>query len=212
MTRRLLALSNVLVPVLVFTFVLAPFPARAQLERNRDTMVPPAILEAIATELSGARAFNNVIEIAGYEYDRKAEEYAGTYRESLAVERLAKEYGFSDVRITRLPVPFDQWDAEDAELWVTAPQRRRVSRYLDHPAMLAYGSRTSDVEAELVWVGRGLRERDYAGKDVRGKVVLTERGKMVGSSSRFPQLILIFQRSCHTTAQGRVWFTRAVED
>ncbi len=174
MTRRLLGPVSLLVPVLVFAQVLVPVPARAQLERNRDTMVPPAVLEAIATELSGARAFNNVVEIAGYEYDRKAEEYAGTYRESLAVDRLAREYGFSDVQITRLPVPFDQWDAEDAELWVTAPGRRRVSRYLDHPAMLAYGSRTSEVEAELVWVGRGLREADYAGRDVRGKVVLTD--------------------------------------
>jgi hypothetical protein len=131
-------------------------------------------MKATVTELSGARAFNNVVEIAGYEHDRKPEEYAGTYRETLAVERLAKAYGLSDVRITRLPVSYRQWDGDDAELSVTAPQKMRVSRYLDNPAMLVYGSRTADVTAPLVWVGRGLRDSDYSARDVRGKVVLTD--------------------------------------
>jgi hypothetical protein len=137
-------------------------------------MVPAEIMKATATELSGARAFNNVVEIAGYEYDRTADEYAGTYRESLTVERLAKAYGFSNVRITRLPTAGPQWDGEDAELWVTAPETYLVSRYLDHPAVLARGSRNAEVTAEIVWVGRGLRDADYTGKNVRGKVVLTD--------------------------------------
>ncbi len=122
-----------------------------QFERNRNTMVSPELLKAMATELSGARAFNNIVEIAGYEYDRKREEYAGTYRESLVVERLAKEYGFSDVHVTRLPTDYRQWDGEDAELWVVSPEPSHlVSRFLDHPAMLVYGSRSGDVTAPLV--------------------------------------------------------------
>ena len=163
-----------LVVVVMSLLIVWPSVVDAQFQRNRNTMVAPAELHAIATELSGARAYNNVIEIAGYEHDRRAAEYAGTYRESAVVERLAKQYGFSDVRITRLPVPYDQWDGEDAELWVTSPERFLVSRYLDHPAMLAYGSQTADVEAPLVWVGRGLRDSDYDGKDIRGKIVLTD--------------------------------------
>jgi hypothetical protein len=151
-----------------------PVTLGAQFQRDRSTMLPPDVLKAIATELSGARAFNNVIEIAGFEYNRKADEYASTYRETIVTERLAKEYGFSNVRVTRLPVGYRQWDGEDAELWVTSPEKQLVARYLDHPAMLVYGSRSADVTAPLVWVGRGLRESDYAGKEVRGKVVLTD--------------------------------------
>ncbi len=155
--------------------VLTPMLAQAQFQQNRPTMVPAETMRVIATELSGARAFNNVVEIAGYEYDRKPSEYTSTYRESAAVERLAKEYGFSDVRITRLPVPFGQWDAEEAELWVeTAAGPQLVTRLLDHPAVLVTGSQNSDVRAPLVWVGRGMQERDYQGRDVRGKVVLTD--------------------------------------
>jgi aminopeptidase YwaD len=146
----------------------------AQYQRDRGTMLPAETLKAIATELSGARAFNNIVEIAGYEYDRTPAEYASVYRETAVTERLAKAYGFDDVRVTRLPVGYRQWDGEDAELWVTSPSTQLISRYLDHPAMLVYGSQTADVTASLVWVGRGLRDSDYNGKDVRGKIVLTD--------------------------------------
>ena len=162
-----------LIAVLAFATLL-PGLVNAQFQRDRDTMVSADLIKATATELSGARAFNNVVEIAGFEYDRKADEYAATYRESLVVERLAKEYGFSNVRITRLPTAGPQWDGEDAELWVTTPEKYLVSRYLDHPAVLARGSRSADVTAPLVWVGRGLRDADYSANNVRGKVVLTD--------------------------------------
>ena len=39
------------------------------------------------------------------------------------------------------------------------------------PTALAQGSQSADVEAEVVYVGQG-READYAGKDVKGKIVL----------------------------------------
>ena len=167
---------RLLPPVLSLLAVAAlPAVSHAQLQTNRDTMVPPEVLRAMATELSGARAFNNIVEIAGVEYDRKADEYAGTYRETAVVARLAGEYGLSDVRVTRLPVPYRQWDGEDAELWVEKPgPPQLVTRYLDHPAVLVYGSRSADVTAPLVWIGRGMNPRDYEGKEVRGKVVLTD--------------------------------------
>src|SRR5262249_52813444 len=148
-------------------------PANAQLQSDRPTMLSPETMRAIATELSGARAYNNVLDIAAYEHIRPAEEYTSTYRESTVVERLAKDYGFSNVRITRLPVPYRQWGGQDAELWITEPERRLVSRYLDHPAMLAVGSQSADVTAPLIWVGLGTKDTDYTGKDVRGKRVLT---------------------------------------
>src|SRR5262249_25300839 len=129
--KRLVALC-----VIVSASLLVPPSATvyAQFQRDRSTMLPPDLMKAIATELSGARAFNNVVEIAGYEYDRQPAEYASTYRETLVAERLAKAFGFANVRVTRLPVGYRQWDGEDAELWVTAPEKQLVARYLDHPA------------------------------------------------------------------------------
>src|SRR5581483_3406112 len=40
------------------------------------------------------------------------------------------------------------------------------------PAMLATGSQSGDVTAELVYVGRGEKDADYTNKDVKGKLVL----------------------------------------
>src|SRR5207245_8793526 len=40
------------------------------------------------------------------------------------------------------------------------------------PIVLAEDSESADVTAELVDVGEGTKEGDYAGKDVKGKIVL----------------------------------------
>ncbi len=61
-----------------------------------------------------------------------------------------------------------------AELWVTEPgPPQLITRYRDMPATLATGSRSADVTADLVYVGRGDTAADYDGKNVSGKIVLT---------------------------------------
>src|SRR6266446_5794240 len=88
------------------------------------------------------------------------------------------------------------WDAEVGELWEvkevndvnevkeksaspggTASSAKwmpsiRVASYEAEPVVLAEDSESADVTAELVDVGEGLKESDYAGKDVKGKIVL----------------------------------------
>ena len=55
-----------------------------------------------------------------------------------------------------------------AELWVTEPgPPQLITRYRDMPATLATGSRSADVTADLVYVGRGDTAADYDGKDVK---------------------------------------------
>ena len=49
----------------------------------------------------------------------------------------------------------------------------RIASFEDTPVILAEDSDSADVTAELVDVGAGTSERDYAGKNVRGKLVLT---------------------------------------
>jgi len=67
------------------------------------------------------------------------------------------------------------WEAEEAELWLVEPERRLLARYPDIPTSLHVHSRSTPpdgVAAELVDVGSGLRDEEYAGKDVKGKFVL----------------------------------------
>ncbi len=89
------------------------------------------------------------------------------------------------------------WDAEFAELWQVVPdiegeggasadgksawagdriverERARLASYEAEPVVLAEDSESADVIAKLVDVGEGTKESDYAGKDVKGKIVLT---------------------------------------
>src|SRR6202008_3159976 len=48
----------------------------------------------------------------------------------------------------------------------------KIASYEAEPIVLAEDSESADVTAELVDVGEGAKESDYAGKDVKGKIVL----------------------------------------
>jgi aminopeptidase YwaD len=49
---------------------------------------------------------------------------------------------------------------------------RLIGSYAAEPVVLAEDSESADVTAELVDVGEGTKESDYAGKNVKGKIVL----------------------------------------
>src|SRR6185503_2264110 len=97
-------------------------------------------------------------------------------------------YGLSGVEIIALPADGrifygtqrsrPGWNASFAELW---EQRRdgerwvdatRVASWAEQPVSLAQDSVSGRAEAELVDVGAGTSEADYANRDVRGKLVL----------------------------------------
>ena len=48
----------------------------------------------------------------------------------------------------------------------------KIASYEAEPVVLAEDSESADVRAELVDVGEGTKESDYAGKEVKGKIVL----------------------------------------
>jgi aminopeptidase YwaD len=52
------------------------------------------------------------------------------------------------------------------------PRERLLESYEAEPIVLAEDSESADVTADLVDVGEGTKESDYAGKDVKGKIVL----------------------------------------
>jgi len=49
---------------------------------------------------------------------------------------------------------------------------KQLASYEAMPIVLAEDSESADLTAELVDVGEGTKESDYAGKDVKGKIVL----------------------------------------
>ncbi len=163
LTRRLTAY---LVIVLTAAIWCAGLTAQGPADR---CVVPANIRDAILNETSGEEAYEHV-QILAVNRDRQADEYSNAYFESGYLEKMARQYGLSDVQMEFFPTR-DAWDAEEADLWLMQPTKKKLASLNMVPTALAQGSQNADVETELVYVGQG-READYAGKDVKGKVVL----------------------------------------
>jgi hypothetical protein len=142
-------------------------------------------MDEIIGEASGETAYNTIMETGGYNKDRLAPEYEGTYYETQYIYDQLLLYGLPGAEIARFPGG-QVWDGIKGELWEVSPIRQKLASYQDMRAMLANGSTDADVTAELVWVGRGTTE-ELEGMDVRGKIVVTEGS--IGS---------VHQQACQT--------------
>jgi hypothetical protein len=179
---------------LLFALSVAPTVARAQVVaplsfgvKSTATvpLIPEAQGEALAGELSGSSAQRNLEYITRLHRMRASKGFR-TAADFVAAQ--ARLYGLDDVKVHELPADGRTmygtqkarmgWDADFAELWEvridgarTAPIVR-IASFEDEPVILAEDSDSADVTAELVDVGVGGTDADYAGKNVRGKLVL----------------------------------------
>ncbi len=96
----------------------------------------------------------------------------------------AREYGLAEIQSEQFAIdgktPYGLmrsylgWTVEAGQLWEVRPQHLLLGDWATDPIRLADYSHSADVEASLVDVGDGSHESDYGGKDVRGKIVLTD--------------------------------------
>lgn len=132
-------------------------------------------MRAIIDEASGERAMHHLLELVPYQRVRPLSEYKadGHFRESEVMARFAKEYGYSTVEIESFPGGGALYQPTKGQLWLTAgPKPRKLFDIYDTPVALANNSANGDVTADVIDVGNGARAEDYAGKDVKGKIVL----------------------------------------
>ncbi len=139
------------------------------------TLLPKTQMDEIIGEASGETAWNTIIETGGYNKNRQQQEYEGTFYETQYIIDQLKLYGMMDAEIVRYPGG-KVWDGVKGELWEVSPRRQKIASYQDMTAMLASGSTSADVTAELVWVGSGA-EAEIDSAEVAGKIVVTE-GRM----------------------------------
>lgn len=162
--------------------------------QGKPPLLPEETVAAIAGELSGETAKRNL------EYIARLHRTRGSKQFRMAAEHVAAQlraYGITGVKIEEFPADGKiwygtqrsrpAWDAEFAELWEmrreqnTAPcgakeeqlvRAARIASWEAEPITLAQDSESGAATAELVDVGAGTSEADYAGKNVRGKLVL----------------------------------------
>ena len=96
----------------------------------------------------------------------------------------AREYGLAEVQSEQFPIDgqthyglmraYLGWRVEAGQLWEVRPRHLLLGDWATDPIRLADYSHSADVETALLDVGDGAHESDYAGKDVRGKIVLAD--------------------------------------
>lgn len=136
------------------------------------TLIDSEQMDEIIGEASGETAYNHCIEMAGYNRNRDAEEYATMLGEAAYVLKMLKAYGFENAKVERFENSRQQWDGIKGELWEIEPGRKKLADYDDLRAMLASGSQNADVKAELVWVEEGSAA-DLENLNLDGKIVVT---------------------------------------
>src|SRR5713226_5624414 len=168
------------------TVAAAALPCFAQ---QRTPLLTEKEVAAVANELSGETAKRNLEGLARLHRQRGS---AGFHAAAELVAERARAYGLSDVAIlqfltdgkifygTQRSRP--GWDAEEGELEEVKEVKEvkeksgettvKIASYRAMPIVLAEDSESADVTAELVDVGEGTKESDYAGKNVEGKIVL----------------------------------------
>lgn len=161
-----------------------------------QSLLDEPTMHALIQEISGASAKRNLQTLTTFNRIRGSRDYHAAADYVLA---RAKESGMADAHIESFPADGKRfygtlkarqaWDAESAELWEVQPKKpqelqgsgvppagftpiRRLCSWEEMRVCLAEDSETADVTAELVDVGAGTDEKDYANKEVKGKIVL----------------------------------------
>jgi aminopeptidase YwaD len=140
---------------------------------QKTILLKENLIWEIIAEVSGELQVNNIMQMAPYELNRQESEYLGNYRETDFLLNILKRYGFSDVHVEK----FDsdpQWDAVTGRLTITGPRKEVIADHDRIAASLAKGSKSSDVETELVYVPDGDSTNSYEGIDVKRKIVISE--------------------------------------
>jgi len=133
-------------------------------------VIPDKTWEALNNELSGDIAFDHLRYLTVYHTPDGGAEDFRLMTEWVAAK--AREVGLEDVKVIWLPHYQRGWTLRSGEAWLLGPFERKLGDVRETPLRVATHSRSVDVTAELMDVGKGTADADYEGKDVKGRIVL----------------------------------------
>jgi aminopeptidase YwaD len=171
--------------VLCVLCVLSPLAAQTSATPAPPPLLPEPVVRALAAEVSGTSARRTVQDLTLFHRMRGSRGFRA------AAERVRdrlKESGLAEVEILQLPADGKifygtqrsrpAWDADFAELWEQEKEAGgwrdsvRIASWEARPVTLAQDSASGEVAADLVDVGAGTADSNYAFKDVRGRLAL----------------------------------------
>jgi aminopeptidase YwaD len=116
------------------------------------TPLSPVVLNAIANEVSGQMAFNNLVQVGGAPWVRDPREFADTFYETQKLYDLVKSYGIETVQLLRTPTERTADYPAEGEFWTVAPTERLIARIGADAALVASGSQSADVTGDLIFI------------------------------------------------------------
>ena len=171
---------RITVPALV-VLAAATLSAQSTPRLPAEALLDRAVLKALDEELSGVAAKDHVGRLTQL---HRVPASPGFHEAIEYVMGRAKAAGLSDVHVETFPGDGTTWfgtlhgnrgwRVDGGSLDEVQPQPRRIVSYDDTRLAVADNSESADVTVELVDVGAGTQRSDYAGKDVRGKLVLCD--------------------------------------
>lgn len=173
MKKRASRISSVAVIAFLMATVFAASAAAAG-RPALNTILPESVLARVLEEISGQRAFDNEVMMAGYNRIRTPEEMTGVMYEAEYLHKTMQGYGLDELRLESLklfkPVRTTWWVGHEAELRLVEPVPMLLARLEDQPALLVRYSDTVDCRGELVFIDRAdlasVKDRDLTGKIV----------------------------------------------
>ncbi len=149
--------------------------------------------QLITQETSGDAAYEHIRYMT--QFHRPDGGSDGLWAVAEYVAAKARAFGLSDVQLIKQPFSERPWNASFADLWIVEPAPERIAGTVQSVLHLADNSRPADVTGELVDLGAG-ETRDFDGKDLTGKVVLTY-GSLYAAGRR---------ALCEGGALGIIWY------
>jgi aminopeptidase YwaD len=147
--------------------------AQAIAQEKKLSFLPDDLLGLLNEEISGEEAFRHVVSLSGWPRNRPEKEYEDTFYEAQYVLERASDYYLENTQVEYFPWKYPCWDPITAELWLVAPEKKKITGLDTIHLCLVEFSKTTDVTAEIVFVGEGTSPEDYVRKDVAGKIVLS---------------------------------------
>ncbi len=146
---------------------------------QKTTLMPDARLNAIVGEASGELPLDTIIALGEH---HRVPATAGFNDGANLIVAKAKQYGLDDAHIENFPADgkatyntfksYLGWQISSAILTEISPRQVVIGDWSKNPIVLADFSESADVTTELVDVGTGTSTKDYADKNIRGKIVL----------------------------------------
>ncbi|UCE11045.1 MAG: DUF4910 domain-containing protein [Candidatus Thorarchaeota archaeon] len=144
-------------------------------------MLPEDIIDAVNDTVSGVRAQDLVNEISLF---HRIQASPGILDAMKYLKSELEKASQAEVKIHKYKADGSSkietwenlygWEAKSATLALIEPEKETLADFQAEPISLAAHSTSCELEAEVVYVGGGLEDSDYEGKDIEGKIVLTE--------------------------------------